>query len=387
MSKPTFNKLSRKIRKQLLWIYPGIILGLVYLLCFIENHTPEQTTSLPSEQIQPGEAFILTWMINPNGTLKTNLQSRETSNEGVAVGTDSLSESLGLWMLYAIEKQDLNHFQQAYSLLNQHYLSNKGTVLWKISYHSQDDVYTNALVDDLRIIEALDKANKIWGNKKYTDTAKTISKSIQKYQIVNHSFSSFYNTKTNENSDTIPLSYLDPTAIETMYELETINHNLYQSTKQFLKNIPNPDIFYPKSFNIQAETYHYDEVINLIDQIYIAYHQAKMGYVNSDFYTFIKEEFAKHGVLFGRYQRSSKSPAVRYESPALYGLTILYAIEIDDFKFAKQLYYKMIQHQTLHPDAPYYGGIIDYSKNDTHIFDNLLPLLAERKMFNEGILQ
>lgn len=350
-----------------------------------KNGISPPLASSPPANVLPGEEFILNWMINQNGTLKTNLKPYESTNQEVATGEESLSESLGLWMLYTVEKKDLEQFNKAYSLLKQYYLSNKGIVLWKVS-NNEGEISTNALIDDLRIIEALGHAAKIWGKKEYIETAETISKSLRKYQLFHNLFTDFYDTKTNFNSKTITLSYLNPVAIETMYKLEVLNNKTYQSTKQFLKDIPNTDSFYPKSFNIKTGTYHFDEEINLIDQVYIAYHQARMGYINTDFNTFIKEEFEKHGVLFGMYHRSSKTPAVQYESPAVYGLTILYAIEARDVEFAKELYYKMIQHQTLDHDKQYFGGFIDYSKNDTHIFDNLLPLLAERKLYNEGIL-
>lgn len=47
----------------------------------------------------------------------------------------------------------------------------------------------------------------------------------------------------------------------------------------------------------------------------------------------------------------------------------------------------MIRHQTLNRDNELLGGYIDYHTRDTHIFDNLVPLLAERKLYDEGIIQ
>lgn len=41
--------------------------------------------------------------------------------------------------------------------------------------------------------------------------------------------------------------------------------------------------------------------------------------------------------------------------------------------------------EILDPTKTYYGGYM--SGNETHSFDNLLPLLAERKLFDENIIQ
>ncbi len=52
----------------------------------------------------PGEQFIRNHMVNRDGTLKTNLKARVESAADRAQGEDTLSESLGLWLQYAVEK-------------------------------------------------------------------------------------------------------------------------------------------------------------------------------------------------------------------------------------------------------------------------------------------
>lgn len=52
---------------------------------------------------------------------------------------------------------------------------------------------------------------------------------------------------------------------------------------------------------------------------------------------------------------------------------------------AKQLWSQL---QTLRVDdssSPYYGGYIDVLSKDTHMFDNVLPAIAERRGQDVGI--
>ena len=67
---------------------------------------------------------------------------------------------------------------------------------------------------------------------------------------------------------------------------------------------------------------------------------------------------------------------MNYESPAAYGLTILYVLHRDT-NFAKELYEQMTTFRNDNVFSRYYGGYVTGENNNTHIFDNVLPLLAE----------
>src|SRR5699024_11452937 len=87
----------------------------------------------------------------------------------------------------------------------------------------------------------------------------------------------------------------------------------------------------------------------------------------------------KRDLVHGMYDRKTKEPTVDYESPAIYGFLILYALEVDEEDLAQALYERMKEFQITDKNSDYYGG---YSITDgnTHIFDNLVPLLAEQEM-------
>lgn len=341
-----------------------------------------ESVSLPvTSRILPGEEFIRTHMINDDGTLKTNLQPHQTGDPNVAQGDEALSESIGLWMLYAVEKGDKQLFDAAVAVLQDKFAIG-GWIYWKIS---PKPVNTNALIDDLRIAEALYKAYDAWQSTEYRDLANQIARSIVEKQVIDDAFTDFYDIRADWTSPVITLSYLKASAMSDMYKHGELSDDLYAKTVQFLRNLPARNGFFPFSYDVQAQTYLYHDEINIIDQLYIVYHRAQIQEPSPEIWAFLKAEFEQRGYLYGRYKMNSKEPAVEFESPAVYGLAILAAIELNDGEFAKDLYYRMIRHQVLNPEGEYFGGYT-YA-GDTHIFDNLIPLLAERKMFNRGLLR
>ncbi|OCS85419.1 hypothetical protein A6M13_13355 [Caryophanon tenue] len=60
-------------------------------------------------------------------------------------------------------------------------------------------------------------------------------------------------------------------------------------------------------------------------------------------------------------------------------------LTLDEDDVAKQLWSQL---QTLRVDdssSPYYGGYIDVLSKDTHMFDNVLPAIVERRGQDAGI--
>jgi len=345
--------------------------------------TPEPA----AEVLLPGEAFIKGHMLNSDGTIKTNLKNRASNNPDFAQGNESLSESMGLWLMYAFEKGDKALFKQNVDVLTAKFLKTDGWVYWKVGSAGKraDEASTNALIDDLRIAEALYNAAEKWNVPEWRKLADTIAMSLSQRQVVNNLFTDFYDIKSKWASDELTLSYINVAALATMYEQEKITDDMYEQMRDFLDELPVKKGFFPFSYQTSKGTYKYDSEINMIDQMYIVYHRALAGMESPDVWAFIQKEFEDRGLLYGRYHADTKKPAVEFESPAVYALAILTAIELEDEAFAQDLYYRMVRDQTRNPKNELYGGYLD--GKDTHIFDNLLPLLAERKMFNEGYLQ
>lgn len=328
------------------------------------------------------EAFIKKHMLNPNGTLATYLSETPAISPDLAHGREALSESLGLWLEYAVENKDKALFQQNYAILRQYFFAPEGFVYWKISPDGKSDVTTNALVDDLRLVDALLAAHQLWGQEEWAQTAGAIGNAVSLYLVKSNTFVDFYDRKYNKSADVLTLSYLDPRPLKKLGQWKPAKQPLYDRAIGAIQAIPNDGTFFPKSYHLPSGQYAYDPVVNLIDQLLIALHRASQGIPSPELTAFLKNEFQIQGLIYGGYDRMSHEAPVKFESPSVYALAILYSLERNDTEWALALYKRMLQLQ--HRSGEYQGGYV--SDNQTHIFDNVFPLLAEVRLYKTKML-
>lgn len=328
------------------------------------------------------ESFIKKHMLNPNGTLATYLSETPAISPDLAHGREALSESLGLWLEYAVENKDKALFQQNYAILRQYFFAPEGFVYWKISPDGKSDVTTNALVDDLRLVDALLAAHQLWGQEEWAQTAGAIGNAVSLYLVKSNTFVDFYDRKYNKSADVLTLSYLDPRPLKKLGQWKPAEQPLYDRAIGAIQAIPNDGTFFPKSYHLPSGQYAYDPVVNLIDQLLIALHRASQGIPSPELTAFLKNEFEIRGLIYGGYDRMSHEAPVKFESPSVYALAILYSLERNDTEWALALYKRMLQLQ--HRSGEYQGGYV--SDNQTHIFDNVFPLLAEVRLYRTKML-
>ncbi len=328
------------------------------------------------------ESFIKKHMLNPNGTLATYLSETPAISPDLAHGREALSESLGLWLEYAVENKDKALFQQNYAILRQYFFAPEGFVYWKISPDGKSDVTTNALVDDLRLVDALLAAHQLWGQEEWAQTAGAIGNAVSLYLVKSNTFVDFYDRKYNKSADVLTLSYLDPRPLKKLGQWKPAEQPLYDRAIGAIQAIPNDGTFFPKSYHLPSGQYAYDPVVNLIDQLLIALHRASQGIPSPELTAFLKNEFQIRGLIYGGYDRMSHEAPVKFESPSVYALAILYSLERNDTEWALALYKRMLQLQ--HRSGEYQGGYV--SDNQTHIFDNVFPLLAEVRLYRTKML-
>ncbi|MEH7235359.1 hypothetical protein [Bacillus sp. JJ1562] len=325
--------------------------------------------------MSPTEAFIKKWMTNPNGTIATYVLPDEDFDADLAKGRESLSESLGLWMQYAIVVDDRKLFEKAHQSLVAYFLEDDGFVYWKLNKLGTNQVYTNALVDDLRMMEALFQAEKKWG-RDYSATAMKIGEFLSENNIRDEVLVDYYDWQNGFSAKSLSLSYIDPVAIESMWERGLLDAKTAERTTGILREAPLKGVFYPKSYRV--EDYRFTDEVHMVDQALVAYHQAKLGIVAEDFLEFVKKEMMGAGVVYGRYQLVNGQPTVEYESPSVYGFLLMYSVEIGEKELAEKIYRRMASFRNSDKDSPYYGGYSVDKSGNTHAFDNLVPMLAER---------
>ncbi|WLR51898.1 glycosyl hydrolase family 8 [Bacillus tianshenii] len=327
---------------------------------------------------KPLEQFIWSEMTFDNGMLKTTFKS--TSGEHY-----SLAESLGLWMEYAVMSDNEPLFQHAYNLLNKYYAGDVGLVHWRVLANGKPTEDVNAFLDDIRIVQALLDASEKWEESKYEKRAKNISKALEKYSTYEDTFVDFYDWKHETKSHQFTTTYFDLWTMRRLNERGWVDEKTIQEMERLayeLSQIDSPLL--PTAYDIDSQQFIYKDTVNMSEQVYGAYHLARAGVRTESFYTFIKQEFNTHQKLFGQYEANG-APAAKVESPALYGLTILYALEVQDEELALSLYERMKAFQV--QEGTYAGVYMDTKAVDTHIFDNLVPLMAERSLQERGLIR
>lgn len=322
----------------------------------------------------PVEAFIRTHLLIETGLLRTNITDRQN---------EFLSESLGLYLLFLVERDREREFADQVVVLTEYFLDESNLVAWRLEQKDEAILTSpvNAWIDDARIIHALYLAAKSFDEPTYAELANNISESLTTIATKEGLPVDYVDLKTKESSDILTLSYLDEAALKLM----PASSNLYSNSKNLLVEAPTDGPFFAKAYSIQNQTYTFDDEINMIDQLYVALRYEQFNLATDRFYTFFKEAF-EMGPIYGRYNRSNGTPTVTYESQAVYALAVFYLLERGEDEFAEVVMERLRDLAVQDESSEYNGGFIDVMTQHTHSFDNLLPLLAEGRLLDGYIV-
>lgn len=330
------------------------------------------------------EDFITKWFKNNNGTFATYMQDTEPIDEDLVKGREALSETLGFWMEYAIEKNDQALFDESYHILTKYFLEEDGFIYWNIMESGESEVYANALVDDLRVINALFQASAKWSVPTYESTAKRISDFLIRYNVYQNVLTDFYEKEYGGTSAKVTLSYIEPEVLTLLLEKKLLPESIYTNMMDILTHLPTTTSFFPKGYDMETEQHYFDHTINMVDQTFVAIYLTKINLSTKTIQNFIDKEIATHNAVYGQYDKETEKPVKTYESPALYGLLIIYYLELNETVMAKKMYDLMVVFKSQY--GKYQGGY-SVHQNNTHIFDNIVPLLAESKLINAGVVE
>ncbi|KEK25409.1 glycosyl hydrolase family 8 [Bacillus gaemokensis] len=325
------------------------------------------------------EYFILRHMLNDNGALATYRLEDPKVGTSEATGREALSESAGLWLQYTLDIDNQPLFDEQVKVVQNYFIDKTHIVLWKIDETGGRQAGTNALIDDLRIVEQLYRAYEMYKEERYRQLADQVSDAVLRYNKKGKTYVDYYDADQGKQTKVLTTSYINPSAFSYMKRYGKISEAQHQEVVQFLADYPRRGWAFPKEYK-EDGTFKYEEQVNLIDQSYVAYHRSLGGLSSNEYFDFIKKKFHQDGKLYGRYDLEKGEPIVDFESPAAYGLTILYVLETGDTKFAKELYDRMSKLRNDNVFSRFYGGYVTGKEMNTHIFDNVLPLLAETEL-------
>ncbi|KOY80898.1 hypothetical protein I6G82_04850 [Lysinibacillus macroides] len=340
----------------------------VFSICvvFILISCTKKEVALPKEPLSPTEQFVLQKLMTDKGLLRTDLTDQKEL---------FLSESVGLWLAYLLEKDDQIRFDEQVQVIKTFFLTNNFMV-WRIEGTKKASV--TALIDDLRVIRVLLEAGEKWDNASYIQLGKEIGENLKRFGMVDGLFVDFVDVHSHDKANTLTMCYIMPAAFQQMAEHDLLSQEQMEQQITILQNTPvSKEGFFPKYYDLFSKSYVFDEELHMIEQLYTAYHLASIKKDTTPFKNWLFDLLARDDKLYGRYDAETNKPAVKYESPAVYAMAARYMLELNEQQMAQQFLDKM----TALKDDPK-TGYVDYYTKSTHIFDNLLPLLAEREVNN-----
>ena len=162
------------------------------------------------------EHFILRHMMNENGTLATYRLEDTKAGTGEAKGREALSESAGLWLQYTLDKDDQALFDEQVKVIQNNFVHKDQIVLWKVSEKGEMQSATNALIDDLRIIEQLYRAYEMYKEERYKNLANQLSDAVIRYNKKDNYYVDYYDADVRKQNDFATTSYINPHAFSYM---------------------------------------------------------------------------------------------------------------------------------------------------------------------------
>ena len=185
----------------------------------------------------------------------------------------------------------------------------------------------------------------------------------------------FYDWELQKKSTTVHLSYINDQVIKGNSVVDSVDYQ-----KLLTESIDSQSPFFKEVYIVDKHSYLSADKksVNMIDQLMIAIQYLEfIDQVPPEFDQWLKEEWDTNGKLFGGYIKSDLTPAVSYESSAVYALAFLYFKQANNEDYADQLY-------TILLTQPPFDKNPDYSK--IHFFDYIWTQTADAiyKMSNES---
>lgn len=218
-----------------------------------------------------------------------------------------LSESIGLYMEYLLEEDDKKDFAKQVTVLERHFIHKENSNIF-IRWNLEEDNSVNAIIDDVRIINALKNGSEQFNKRKYDKLANNLIASLDQSKKAGI-YVDFYDWKHDESAPQITLSYITKKLGDTLPESE--------KTIDVLKNVDTDNTFFSENYAVEEKKYSMQEEVHMVDQLLIAINRHAFGFESPNFEAWVKEEW-KSDVLYGRYDRKSLKPTVDYQSLSVY---------------------------------------------------------------------
>jgi len=321
-------------------------------------------------------SFIQDKMMAESGLVRINVNPSQYAEH--PLGWDSLSESQGLMLEYAIAKEDealfASTWESAKSMIN----VKNGLFAWFVTEDGKQ-AGANAFIDDIRILHMLLLANQKWGG--YEEEVKALSDAMLKHCIKAGKPASFYDFAMRASGKSISLCALDFKAFKDLEEIDERWKEVYEVTLQIViegmisEEFP---LFY-SAYSYTTNEYT-DYNLNISEALYTYYQLAQAGILPEVCVDWLKKTIKEHQLCAYYSIDGLPVPGYEYESTAAFGLAMLIGEEIDDSELVSLARINMEKTRNENSDSAYYGCFAhEDDASDVNVFDELIPMLAYAK--------
>lgn len=319
--------------------------------------------------------FIEKDLSKPGYGIYTNYLDKSSEGD-ITKGHSVLSESEGLMMLYAVNANNQELFNEHFDIVKEMRLKN-GLISWRKD--GEENSPSSATIDELRIIKALLLANNRWGNFYYKFYAINIANSLLKHAEENGILVDYIDNYGKGNTTT--LCYLDLPTMKLLSQVDKKWESIYEKSNSIIENgrISESVPLYRKVFYEETQKYDEDENVDLLLSTIVILNRIEAGENEDLSIKWIKEKFKKDGFLVATYDSKNGMPTSQVESPSIYSNVALIANYIGDKELFNKAIDKLKYYQIKNKDNVLYGGFGDEKTKSVYSFDNLNALLAFQK--------
>lgn len=335
---------------------------------------------------------LISLLMNEEGGIRTNYQEADSISSGEEVvsesqsapsgeevlsesqsipsGGDVLSESQGIFMEYAALAGNEELFERLWSYTKSR-LFPEGLMPWVIS--AGTDTRVNALVDDLRIIGALQKAPRIAGENLYQPYVDA----VYQYNVEDGKPVDFYDVELGQKADRFTLCYGDLTTLDHIKKNDRRFKEVYDNTVELIQNGRISERFplYYSYYDYTQQKYEGTR-LNMAEAMTTLLHLAEAGQLPEEAMDWIEEEIDK-GRVYAAYDiDGSPSADGYYESTSVYALIVMTALAEGRRDIAAKAINMMEQFRVTDAENEFYGIFGNSDGTGIYSFDQGMALLA-----------
>lgn len=329
---------------KLVYCYAGVIdsVGkLDAMLSYVQNGAAADT-----------EAFVRNNLMNAEG----GVQMQAAGQGGNAPkGADVLAESQGLLMEYAIKQKEDVLFDAAYGYVKNH-LDENGLLRWYGTEKKGQEAQVNALLDDLRVLRALEDKNVRDGGLDAEILRR--AEAIARDNIDEHgNLVDFYTFSDGTKAHTLTMCYVDRKSLEVLETYVPEGAEAIQEAQETLENAYLGDEFpfYASAYDYETQKYS-ETSLNMAEAMMTLLHQAEVGRLPEASLHWLREQMKGNGV-WARYDIHGNVTAEGYyQSPAVYAIVGLIAVECQDSELLTQAVSRMESFRCFSQGDPLNGA-------------------------------